>query len=365
MSASDAARRIALCATGKSGLGHLRRLTNIALQLRKQRPTLHLDLYTNAEPAALSTDELGLFAAVRLCERSEMAARLVAEEHELVLVDTAVLPGLEQVRGRLCLVLRETIESRLHEFRLGARRRWDLVLLPNPPATFDPPAELLGAQRLESVGWIYRAPEDGDAGAVHSAAGGLRGRLGLAMDMPLLLIACGGGGNAITADRFAALVDPLIQRTRGLMQRRFEAVLACGPRAAPPLAQVDASLTPGADLNRWFAEADAVISTTGYNSALELALLDVPAVLVPINRSLDDQRRRAAELAKVVGAMLEPDSVDSVAAWLAVVLDQGRRRSPLDLGGSGALRAARSLLALLDSSSGDVRSHDAGERRRQ
>jgi len=90
-----------------------------------------------------------------------------------------------------------------------------------------------------------------------------------------------------------------------------------------------------------FQTADAVISTAGYNSVLELATTDTPTLLLPIPRSIDDQEARV----RLWSARLGPPPGDPV-AWLADTLATRRRRAPVDLGPSGEDAAASAILSL-------------------
>lgn len=105
-------------------------------------------------------------------------------------------------------------------------------------------------------------------------------------------------------------------------------------------------MDPGGALNELFLDADAVISTAGYNSVLELATTDTPALLVPIPRSIDDQEARARSWAAALGAWLNADSPGEAAEWLRRTLIERQRRLPVDLGPSGEDKAARAILDL-------------------
>ena len=96
-------------------------------------------------------------------------------------------------------------------------------------------------------------------------------------------------------------------------------------------------------MNRHFGAADVVISTAGYNSVLELASLDVPTLLVPIPRSIDDQVARVHLWAPRVGAG-HLVGIEESGAWLAHAITARRRRDPCDLGPSGEDEAARLIL---------------------
>lgn len=86
---------IAFCATGRSGLGHLRRIANIAEAIKRTGHASRLTLVTNAETAALSQEESNHFASIEVCERSRMAMAMSALRPDIAVVDTAIgrVPG--------------------------------------------------------------------------------------------------------------------------------------------------------------------------------------------------------------------------------------------------------------------------------
>ena len=181
---------ISFCATGKSGLGHLRRTANIAGALATADAASQIVLLTNAPSVGLPSAEAAIFDRIEHCERADMAARLAELGGGAVVVDTAVLPGLGSLARPLCLVLRQTPADKQATFRLEENRRWDLIIVPNPPGHWKPDKDALPAARVEAVGWTFRpvAPTTGG-----SVLADLRG------ERPVLLLASGGGGTSETA----------------------------------------------------------------------------------------------------------------------------------------------------------------------
>jgi predicted glycosyltransferase len=333
-------RTIAFCATGKTGLGHLRRIANVARAVRKQDPAQPIDLLTNAAVEMLPPEETSLFRRIELMPRQNMANRLVAADCSAVVVDTAVLPGLHAVAGRLCLILRETVAERLAAFRLEEGRAWDLIVLPQPASEWRPDPDLVPARRLEAVGYIYRKPR---ARRVRRDGVGAP-----ATGPPRMLIASGGGGSDLTSLIFRDQVSRLVEALREETCAPFQVVQALGPRV-PELAAVsgaDAIWRPGPDLHEAFARADLVISTVGYNSVLELACTDVPVLLVPIARAYDDQEKRAWLWGERLGLCHRPGQPERSVRWMSDVLAARCRRRPVDLGSSGAARCAALLAEL-------------------
>ena len=297
-------------------------------------PDSSVGLCTNAPVVGLAEDERAGYDFLIVAERPAMAGQLMASGTGIIVVDTAALPGLRALPGPLCLILRETIATRLDRFRLANGRPWDLLLVPNPPDWWLPPLEAVPARTVEAVGWIYRRPS-----ACHGVAADARKR------SPTILVSSGGGGAA--ARGFRDTVDPLIMPLRKAVNDPFTVVQVLGPRA-PDVARLrsaDRFLSPGPELHEYFANADLVVSTVGYNSVLELACTDVPVLMIPVARSIDDQAQRAQRWARQLGRHLDADMV-GVVSWMAGVLNGRKRRAAVDLGPSGASRAAELILEL-------------------
>lgn len=325
-------KHIAFLGTSRSGLGHLRRIANIAAQVARRLPNAKLSLLTNAEPAGLSPKEMSSFATIIVCERTEMATVLAKSQVSLAVADTMSLPGIGAYRGQAALILRETPSDRLERFHRDDGAAWDCVIVPNSPEHWMPSATPDFTHRVEAAGWILRptgarGPGDASAGVV---------------------VATGGGGTIETRAELYPLLRELLKKARARCSTEVHIRQALGPRAeGQALAGVDDIFDPGADLNSVFRSADLVISTAGYNSVLELASTDTPAMIVPIPRSLDDQAERVRLWGPQLGFGLLPDRIDVAADWLADQVDRPRRRPVVDLGPDGAERAADILLGMM------------------
>ncbi|MFQ5565542.1 MAG: hypothetical protein ACE5EU_04185 [Paracoccaceae bacterium] len=321
------------CATGKTGLGHLRRCATVARALRRLTKDRPIGLATNAAVAGLEAADRAAFNQIETVERGDIAARIAGCGRGPVVADTAVLPGLAALDRPLVLILRETPRKRVVRFRLEGTRPWDLVIVPNPREHWLPEADDGFARRVAPVGWIYRPTP----ASPHPPREPLR-----------VLVATGGGGTAETAAALKAEIDPVIAVARAAAHRPFTVVQAIGPRAAPEgrLDQADRTLDPGGELNREFARADFAISTAGYNSVLELAMTDTPTLLIAVARNIDDQEARARLWGPRLGACHTPGDRVGSGKWLARRIDAGAPRAPWDLGPSGAAAAARHILGL-------------------
>lgn len=330
---------IRFCATGKRGLGHLRRIANVARPLAI-KGCYKLELITNAPVAGVAAEELEMFRNIHIKPRDEFARTLKATGKGPVVVDTASITELCSVEDPLILILREARISKIRRFRLDAGRLWDAVLLPNPAEYWSVSADTLYAKRIDHVGWIYRSASQRLSDGSDTVACPL-----LKSDRLNLLIACGGGGH-ITTEHKAAL-ESIIRGLRANVGKRVYIIQALGPRsdANAIVEGADIAHEFGSNLNSIFNEADIVISTAGYNSVLELAVTTTPTLLFPVDTTYDDQSARARRWGELIGQE-HVDIGDSI-AWLTRLVSQYRRRSQVDLGPSGAEKAANRIEALL------------------
>ncbi len=325
---------VAFCVSARTGIGHLRRVTNIAAAIRLAAPNTRIELLSNASIEGLSQAEQSLFSRTCVVARPAMARILADTKPDAVAVDTAVIPDLELLSQPLALILRETVPHRLAAFRLPGDRLWDEVIVAEPPTVWTLDPDQIGARRATNAGWIYRTTEH--AHAVLEPRPGAR----------TVLIATGGGGTT------ASLVHEIGEIVRMVRERSrvpLRIVQALGPRATPSavIPDVDEIVDVGANLDRAFAEADVVISTSGYNSILELAATTTPALLCSIARTYDDQTARATTWASSMGLAHETGRGERSANWIADLLATGRRRPKAHLSPSGSDRAARLLIDLV------------------
>ncbi len=332
-------RSVTFCASARTGLGHLRRITNIAAALRRLKPECQFSLVSNAPAAGLSPSERALFDFTYNCGREQMAGVIAKTGADLVVVDTAVIPNLELLPQALLLILRETVDSQLPRFCLPGGRRWDEALVAAPEDAWTVASGIIGAKTVTNVGWIYRSS-------------GIHGEV-LPRDEQrrTVLIATGGGGNDMTATAIARELTPVIAAVRRSIPADSLRVLQiAGPRAPATslLPNVEAVIDVGSRLDEAFAASDLVISTTGYNSVLELATTDTPVLLVAIERTFDDQSARARTWGQQLGLDHHAGEPQRSAEWIVNVLTEGTRRAPVDLGTSGCQMAARRIVELLE-----------------
>jgi predicted glycosyltransferase len=325
---------IVFMATSRSGLGHIRRTASVALALKALRPGLRMALITNAPVAGLPEGDMAAFDRIVTAGRADMMLAAGRLAPKIIAADTMAPEGIARSPAARALMLREMPQDRLERLALPPGQSWDLVLVPNPQSHWMPKLPGGFVRNVSAVGWIYRRAER----TVLSAR-----------TTPMLLIAAGGGGTAETASALGTEVSEILAHCRALCPRPFEAVQALGPRspAGAQIKGIDRVIDPGGDLNQHFADADAVISTAGYNSVLELAVATTPALLIPISRTLDDQAARAAEWGPKLGVAFQEGRYEAAGRFLADVLAALSRRPEADIGPSGAGAAAARLLELM------------------
>lgn len=231
--------------------------------------------------------------------------------------------------------------------------RIDRIIIPHPAEEFAPslPDRLL--PRTTFVGTITRRPDPAVVVATRAQRCVEPGFL--------LTSTVGGGGFARQADRFFDLVAEagtmLADRIKG-----FQHVIVLGPNygnramidrlASLPCTQVLQSEQRMVEL---MAASDLVIAEAGYNTVSEIRLVQVPAVLVPSDRSLDDQGDRAALLQRQGSVDVIDPATDATAfaeAVLALALDRRRLDRMRRAGGAlelGNERAAEIIAELATS----------------
>ncbi len=326
-------RVLFMVATSRRGLGHLRRLTEITRALRSQARDLPVELVTNAALAGMGARDRDLYDAVHECPREKVAPWLESKNASGVVVDTARIPGLEAVQAPLALILREAKPCSLGRFALPGRA-WQKIIIPNPREHWRPDPNLIEACETVHVGWIFRKPRPSSRRP--------------SQDIRRLLIASGGGGIA-----HWQVYRTHLARWLAAIRKRVEFPVsveqAIGPRAGREarVPGVDRYFEPGSELHEQFADYDLVISSSGYNSVLELAASDVPALLLALPTTYDDQGLRARQWGPLLGDSFADQQACCPVAWLSETLQARKRRVPAIPVPSGAEAAAAHLLDLV------------------
>ena len=332
---------IAFCVSCRIALGKLRRVTNIAGALKNQQPNVTLTLLANSGPKgvlqSLKKEEAALFDHIEYAVATEMTDRLQSMNVDVVVVDTMSPRNLHQVDASLCLILREVLPDELGKFRLKQDRPWDLMILPHPQGHWMPDHDVIRAGRIEAVGWIYRKPDAVPEEQKKSEN-----------EQPMILITTGGGSGEDRGNDIRSDIAYLIASVRQKLPIPVKVVEVVGPRdwKNKSITGVDETLRPGPELHNVLSKANLVISAAGYNTVLELACTDVPVLLVPVPRYTDDQEKRAQLWGERLGMRYAPNQKELSVLWMAKILETRPRRPVVDIGPSGADRAAALILEL-------------------
>ncbi len=343
------------------GLGHVTRLLSIARALRRLSPEVEVLFLTTSEADGVLYQEG--FAAVKLPSKTiseEVGLQknrylklaqtvtwntIAAFEPDVLVVDTFPTGSFEELipvlrwRQKNVFIFREQRDDAVGSGLLQATLPlYDAVIVPH--ASVAAVGRVPEPEKLRAVGPIL-VRERNELPTKDEA----RRRLGFGPDERLVYAAFGGGGEPESQ----RALEVTCQAVARLPNVRL--VVALGPllREAPALpgATVLRGLYPMLDVLPAF---DAAVSAAGYNSVHELLFAQVPSVLVPFPRVLDDQERRARDLDAAGAARALPELTSTgLHAVLLEVLDPARRRSFVDAArravpGNGAETAARVLL---------------------
>jgi predicted glycosyltransferase len=295
------------------GLGHVSRLSAIALALRRMDASLRTPFVVEGAAHAL-LDALGLpyvplpsshtmfetgdwdrwdsDARQHLCLGisraiiSDLAPQIVVFDS---IPNQAFLSAVLEARVPIVLCLRQVNDIDRYLRRLaGFLPSVRLILVPHDEGTFRLPAAL--DDKSLFVGEIVRPASTAVASRPDPGC-------------PGVVIHGGGGGHPGTVDFFNAAIQALVllRRTRADLNAR----LITGPlfsdwlrlKVAPDLAVVP--FDP--ELTATLAAADLVICQAGYNTIAELKRIATRVLVVPMERRWDDQFSRADQAAAASG----------------------------------------------------------------
>ena len=292
------------------GFGHTSRLIAIASSIRRQQPNVQLAFILEGEGAhplldAASFPYLALPESSQFCDRGiwtkwtdcdpatiPFALAVAAMERlqpDVVVFDS--FPYLSILRAAISFELpivlcaRQTRDDAVYYRHLSAyASALTLILLPHEPGTIDLPASL--ASRTRYVGTIVR-----DA----SQAANLPSTT-FANE---IIVTGGGGGIPRTVD-FYNLALAGFARCRA-RHPDVSCVLIAGPlfREWQELHLIDGiHVIPfEPHLQVRMSSARLVICRGGYNTSAELSRTCVPCISIPATTTLDDQVKRATEMA--------------------------------------------------------------------
>ncbi len=356
--------RLLFYAVNGLGLGHVTRLIAIARQVRRLEPTAEVLFLTSSEADNVIYREG--FAAIKLPSKTVRESTGLGKRAWLKLVQTVtwnaigafdpdvlvadtypagtvdeLLPVLRWRQKNVFVFREQRLDSFLGDLMQAALPLYDLLLIPHDDVARV--GSLPEPEKARAVGPILiREREE------LLARDAARRVLGLPADARLLYASFGGGG------------DPDAQRALDLTVRavrkrpEFELAIGAGPltRSLDAIAgtHVIDGRYPMLDVMPAF---DGAVSAAGYNSVHELMFAGIPTVLVPFGRVLDDQERRARELADA-GACLccTPLTEASLGKALDRLADTDTRRmlaanAARCVSRNGAGAAARAIVDML------------------
>jgi len=336
------------CVTAKSGLGHLVRVSHIARKMREISKLGQLHLLTNAAPPdAVFHNRMGKynpFDRVVVTEKQHFATAITESRSNIAVVDTAVVPHIDQLAVPIVLIMREAPDDVLPHFSPGAKQGWDLVIVPNPKSHWSPDHRLLPAQFVQHVGWVY--DDSVSTCDKHSAA---HEELPLALEFNSreslktrrVLLCAGGGGNP-DWQIWHGHIRTLLGNLNKQLTYPLRVTQLLGPRSSSA-ARIDCAddlIRSASRVDLLIERHDLVITACGYNTMLEIARCTTPALLVPLSRTFDNQRCRAEQWATTLGLEFRPDNMQCISNWSTRQLQFRLRRKVAELGPSGAAAAA-------------------------
>ncbi len=365
------APRLVFYAVNGVGLGHVMRLLGIARQVRKLRPDAEILFLTSSEATHLIY-RAG-FASVKMPSHSLAQEKLLDEHtvqslnhhaaqtailafdpHCLIVdcfpagIQDELLPTLH-TSLRKVFVFRTQRESatRQAEFQ-RALRLYDLILVPhaagseNLPLPADVETLWTGPMMCHEVTEMLGRDE-------------ARSALGLPADGFVGLITLGGGGETEMPAARLHIAAALQKVNDGSLW-----VEAVGPLSRKEAIAPWRLLREAQPLMLYLNAFDGAISAAGYNTVQELQCAQVPAILWPFPRLLDDQSARVQALAQSgralsIGEGATENRVDELAAALRALKDDQTRAnlrramsaSPESHWPNGALLGAQAILNLL------------------
>ncbi|WP_225411137.1 glycosyltransferase [Stigmatella hybrida] len=359
------APRFVFYAVNGLGLGHVTRLVSIARALRRLSPECEVLFLTSSEADHVIYREG--FAAVKLPSKTirehcglrkgtylKLAQTvtwntLAAFDPDVLVVDTYPTGSFEELipvlrwRQKNVFVFREQRAEAAGSGLLQASLRlYDRVLIPH-----------------DSVAQAGPVPEPAKALAVgpilirerHELPTRAQARktLGLPEEGTLLYASFGGGGDPEGA-RALTLTAQVVQELPGV-----RLVVGAGPlwREQPPALEGAVVLQGRYPALDFLPAFDAAVTAAGYNAVHELLYAGIPSVFIPFERMVDDQEKRAREVAAAgAGLSCVPLTRDGLAQAVREVL-KPEVRQRLSAGArkkverNGAEPAARALLELL------------------
>jgi predicted glycosyltransferase len=303
-------------ARNRRGLGHFMRAQNIAAELHQQQPSCRIHIHATRPPDPCLFDNSALSIS---SEADTSWEEMVTASRPQVLVhDTTMSGGTSDHSTKRVLVLRRRSVDQ-HQALLNdpELRQVCRFIVPHTYEEFGLELHEWMRDRTHFVGPIGRRP-------VAETAAAVRDRLGVGTHDFLITATVGGGGFEQQAERFFEIVEACIPAVAAA-QREMTWLVVLGPNYAHP-ERADAfaqlpntrAVVTEPRLVDTIAASDLVIAEGGYNTVTEVLLAQTPAVFIPSDRKLDDQRERVDRVART-GAAVVVDPQDSLSCTTTAV----------------------------------------------
>lgn len=364
-----AAPRILFYAVNGLGLGHVTRLLSIARALRRLSPTTEILFLTSSEadgviyregfaavklPSKTIRETCGLKKSTYLKMAQSVSWNTIASfDPDVLVVDTYPSGSFEELipvlrwRQKNVFVFREQRRDTFQSNLLAATLPlYDLLIVPHDEV--GQVGELPEPHKARAVGPILIRERD-ELFARPRARAALGLPADLAEDTLLFYGSFGGGGEP----EAARALDLTTRAVRSLdTSHRAHLVVGAGPlmRSLPdqqPGLTILSGRYPMLDVLPAF---DGAIAAAGYNTVHELMFAGVASTLIPFGRVLDDQERRARDLAEAGACLIcEPLTQAGLTESVARLGDRDTRqkiarRAQKIVQKNGASAAAQSIL---------------------
>ncbi len=308
--ASAGAPRLLFYAVNGIGLGHVTRLLGIARQVRNLRPDAEILFLTSSEAAhliyregfaslktpshSLAKEKLLNSHTVQLLNHHAAQAAILAFDPHCLIVDCfpsgiqdELLPTL-QTSLRKVFVFRTQRENATREAEFQkALGLYDLILVPHTAGSENLPLP-------SNIKALWTGPMVAYERHEMLSRDEARAALGLPQDGFIGLITLGGGGEKETPEARRQIAAALHE-----IDEKSLWVEAVGPLSRESSTssswRVMRDLQP---LMLYLNAFDGALSAAGYNTVQELQSAQVPSILWPFARLLDDQTARAKQLAE-------------------------------------------------------------------
>lgn len=315
------------------GLGHISRLSAIALTIRELDQSIRVpfavegaghvlldslklpyvplpgthDLYKSGRWDEWShNDRSGLNAEVSRAIMGKLAPQAVVFD---CLPSLAMAAAAVEKRIPIILCMREMRDVRSYIHRLSwFPKHVEAVIVPHETGACEVPDEFIG--KTIFVGRIARTPRTPDRTSD--------------LERRRVIITGGGGGDGVVTGFYNLALEALAEACR--QDPRIDAQLIAGPLfedwANLRLVAGVRLLPYVPDLPTLLASSDLIICQAGYNTIAEVQQSGTPAICIPAPRVYDDQDERAQKLARESShfRVMNPSNANELAAAIHAAL---------------------------------------------